>query len=144
VRYRRLAALLCIASCSPAPRPTVTRVELRLVPASGRAWVSFDSRGVARGGHLSGGASPTVHIDTATISADSTRAMFAAVEAIGDPLFARRGPAADSARPGTATLVISFSDSTQSQFVWTAASQPDDERVRVVLDHVVANRIGGW
>jgi len=144
VKRAPLVALLCVAACSPAQKPEITRVELRLVPASGLAWVSFDTNGVAKGGHVSGGAAPIVHIDTATIVADSTMAIFAAVRAIGDPLFARRGPAADSSRAGTATLVVSFSDDTQSQFVWTAATQPDDERVRAVLVHVVANRIGGW
>ena len=142
-----LAALVTAAACSagrPSAAPTITRVELRLVPGDGRAWVAFDTAGKARGGHMSGGAAPTVHIDTATIAADSARALFAAVRALDAALLARRGPPTDTARAGTATLAVTFSDSTQAQIVWTATSRPPGEHVQAVLDHVIANRIGGW
>ena len=142
-----LMALLGVAACSsrpPAPPPPITRVELRLMPGTGRAWVSFDSSGAARGGSVSGESPPRMHVDTDTIPADSVRALFGAARALGDTLLARRGPPADSARTGTATLVVGFSDGTQAQFVWMAASQPIDPRVQAVLQHVVANRIGGW
>ena len=145
MRLALLAALLTIAACArPAAPPAITQVELRLLPGDGRAWVSFDTNGVAKGGHFSGGTPPYVHMDSATIAADSVRTIFAAVRAMGDSLLARRGPLVDSSRAGTATLAVTFSDSTQAQFVWTATDQPSDARVQVVLEHLLANRVGGW
>ncbi len=138
--------MVAMAACSPgrpAAPPAITQVALRLLPGAGRAWVTFDSNGVAKGGHFSGDTPPTVHIDSATIPADSARAIFAAARAIGDSLLARRGPMVDSSRSGTATLAITFSDSTQAQFVWTAESQPPAV-VQATLEHVLANRVGGW
>ena len=147
MRLTRLATLVTVAACSPsrpAAPPVVTMVELRLLPGDGRAWVSFDTTGVAKGGHFSGDTPPYVHLDSASISRDSARAIFAAVRAMGDSLLARRGPPVDSSRAGPATLAVPFSDSTQAQFVWTAVSQPSDARVQVVLEHLLANRVGGW
>ena len=142
----RLAAVLAVtagAGCRPSAPPVITQVELTLKPADGRAWVSFDTNGVAKGGHFSGDNPPFVHMDSALIVADSVRAIFAAARAIGDSLLSRRGPMVDSSRVGTATLAVTFSDSTQVQFVWTYLSQ-GPAAVQPLLDHIRANRVGGW
>lgn len=146
MRRLSLVAILVIAACSQARRAdpaTITRVELRLLPATGRAWVSFEAGGKTRGGHFSGDNPPMVHLDTATTSGDSVQAIFAAVRAIGDSLLARRGPAVDSSRAGTATLAVTYSDSTQAQVVWAGTAQPP-AAIQTALEHVLANRIGGW
>jgi len=138
-----LAAAACARQEEPRPSPIV-QVALTVRPAEGgSAFVTYDSTGGVHGGHMPAEANPVLHEDDGSIPRDSARAIFTAAMALGDSLlYAPTPPGAGG--PGTALLQITFYTGRQTNLSWPVGGEHPDPRVRALVAHLMANRIGGW